>query len=204
MHNRKRLTTFKGMMLVNTSVTTSKTFDAAVIKQDFPGLNTAPLHYLDSAATAQMPELVLDALRHFEVKARANVHEALHSRARAATDAYNQARARVARFLHAESDNEVVFTFGTTSTINLLAYSYGARLSRGDEILLPVLEHHSNLVPWQELAERSGVVLRFLPVTPEGRLNLDWLNAELTDRCRLVALTHCSNVTGAITVLRRL
>jgi cysteine desulfurase/selenocysteine lyase len=146
-----------------------------------------------------MPQVVLDALYRFEIEARANVHEGLHRRARAATDAYNRARASVARFLNAQSPEEVVFTYGTTSAINLLAFSLGNELSGGDEVLLSVLEHHSNLVPWQQLAERRGVVLRFLPVTPEGRLNLAQLKVQLTGRCRLVALTHCSNVTGALT-----
>jgi len=159
---------------------------------------------LDNAATAQMPEVVLDALRRFEVEARANVHEGMHRRARAATDAYHEARARVARFLHANSDQEIIFTYGTTSSINLLAHSFGHLLEPGDEILLSVLEHHSNLVPWQELANRRGVVLRFLPMTPEGRLDLGRLGAELTGRCRLVALTHCSNVTGALTDVGRI
>ncbi len=174
-------------------------FDATALKREFPGLIDPRLHYLDSAATAQMPEAVFDALWRFEVEARANVHEHNHARARAATCAYDEARKRVARFLGAASEQEVIFTYGTTSSINLLAYSFGALLSPGDQILLSILEHHSNLVPWQKLAERRGVVLRFLPVTPDGRLNLDRLGAELTGRCRLVALTHCSNVTGAIT-----
>jgi cysteine desulfurase / selenocysteine lyase len=182
----------------------NKTFDPALIKREFPGLRATNLHYLDSAATAQMPRVVLDALRHFEIHARANVHEGLHSRSRAATDSYNKARAQVARFLHAKSEDEVVFTYGATSAINLLAYSYGARLSRGDEILLSVLEHHSNLVPWQQVAERNGVILRFLPVTLDGRLDFDKLDRELTNRCRLVALTHCSNVTGALTDVARI
>jgi cysteine desulfurase / selenocysteine lyase len=180
-----------------------RSFDAAGLKGGFPGLADPRLHYLDNAATAQMPEVVLDALRRFEVEARANVHEGMHARGRAATDAYNQARARVARFLHANSDQEVVFTYGTTSSINLLAHSFGGLLQPGDEILLSILEHHSNLVPWQRLAQRQGVVLRFLPMTPEGRLNLDRLGSELTERCRLVALTHCSNVTGALTDVGR-
>ena len=144
-------------------------FDAAALKRKFPGLADPRFHYLDSAATAQMPELVLKALRRFEVEARANVHEGNHARARAATDSYNQARANIALFLGANSNQEVVFTYGTTSSINLLAHSFGALLTPGDEILLSVLEHHSNLVPWQKLAERRAVVLRFLPMTPEGR-----------------------------------
>jgi cysteine desulfurase/selenocysteine lyase len=178
-------------------------FDAAAIKREFPGLADSRLHYLDNAATAQMPEVVLGALRRFEVEARANVHEGVHRLARAATAAYDEARNRVARFLHAYSAEEILFTYGATSSINLVAFSFGALLEPGDEILLSVLEHHSNLVPWQKLAERRGVVLRFLPMTGDGRLDLDWLDSELTERCRLVALTHCSNVTGAITDVAR-
>ena len=178
-------------------------FDAAAIKREFPGLADTSLHYLDNAATAQMPEAVLTALRRFECEARANVHEAWHRRARAATAAYEEARGRTAGFLNAWSADEIVFTYGTTSSINLLAFSFGERLQAGDEILLSVLEHHSNLVPWQKLAERRGAVLRFLPVTAEGRLKLDALERELTKRCRLVALTHCSNVTGALTDVAR-
>ena len=147
--------------------------DAAALKREFPGLADPQLHYLDNAATAQMPEVVLNALRRFEVEARANVHEGMHRRARAATDAYHQARVRVARFLNAGSEQEVVFTYGATSSINLLAHCFGGRLQPGEEILLSLLEHHSNLVPWQTLAAQRGVVLRFLPMTPEGRLDLD-------------------------------
>jgi cysteine desulfurase/selenocysteine lyase len=178
-------------------------FDAAAIKREFPSLADPRLHYLDNAATAQMPEVVLGALRRFEIEARANVHEGVHRLARAAMAAYDEARSRVARFLHPCSAEEIVFTYGATSSINLLAFSFGALLEPGDEILLSVLEHHSNLVPWQKLAERRGVVLRFLPMTGDGRLELDWLDSELTDRCRLVALTHCSNVTGAMTDVAR-
>lgn len=178
-------------------------FDAAAIKREFPGLSDPGLHYLDNAATAQMPEVVLGTLRRFEVEARANVHEGVHRLGRAATAAYDEARNRVARFLHAYSAEEIIFTYGATSSINLLAFSFGSSLKPGDEILLSVLEHHSNLVPWQQLAERRGVVLRFLPMTGDGRLDLDWLDGELTDRCRLVALTHCSNVTGAVTDVAR-
>lgn len=179
-------------------------FDPAILKQEFPGLADPRLHYLDSAATAQMPAVVLHAMHRFEVEARANVHERLHARARAATDAYYQARARIARFLHANSDQEVVFTYGTTSSINLVARTFGYWLKPGDEIMLSILEHHSNLVPWITLAEQRGIILRFLPMTSEGRLDLDRLDSVLTDRCRLVALTHCSNVTGAVTDVARI
>jgi cysteine desulfurase/selenocysteine lyase len=174
-------------------------FDAAALKREFPSLADPGLHYLDSAATAQMPTVVLEALYRFELQARANVHEGLHRLARAATDAYDEARSRAARFLHAYSSEEMIFTYGATSAINLLAHCYGARLEPGDEVLLSLLEHHSNLVPWQRLAADRGIVLRFLPITPDGRLDLAWLDSEITPRCRLVALTHCSNVTGALT-----
>jgi cysteine desulfurase/selenocysteine lyase len=185
------------------SMGTGRPFDPAAVKLQFPGLADPGLHYLDSAATAQMPEAVLDALRRFEVEARANVHEGMHRRARAATESYQRARTHVARFLNAGSEQDIVFTYGATSSINLLAHGLGALFNPGDEILLSVLEHHSNLVPWQRLAERSGLVLRFLPMTPDGRLDLGRLETELTPRCRLVALTHCSNVTGAMTDVGR-
>jgi len=178
-------------------------FDAPALKREFPSLADTSLHYLDSAATAQMPDVVLSTLHRFELEARANVHEVNHRRARAATEAYQEARAHAARFLNASSAEEIVFTYGATSSINLLAYAWGESLKAGDEILLSVLEHHSNLIPWQELAKRRGIVLRFLPMTNEGRLKLDALETELTDRCRLVALTHCSNVTGALTDVPR-
>lgn len=178
-------------------------FDAAALKRDFPGLADPQLYYLDNAATAQMPEVVLAAMRRFEVEARANVHEGMHRRARAATNAYQEARARVAGFLRAGSEREIVFTYGTTSSINLLAHCLAHLFEPGDEILLSVLEHHSNLVPWQKLAEQRGATLRFLPMTPEGRLDMNRLEMELTNRCRLVALTHCSNVTGALTDVAR-
>jgi cysteine desulfurase / selenocysteine lyase len=180
-----------------------RAFDAAALKREFPSLADPRLHYLDNAATAQMPDAVLSALHRFELEARANVHEGLHRLARAATHAYDEARARVARFVHAYSADEIIFTYGATSAINLLAYSLGRLLQPGDEILLSVLEHHSNLVPWQELAKRRGVILRYLPVTPDGRLDLDWLETEVSARCRLVALSHCSNVTGALTDVAR-
>jgi len=124
-------------------------FDADALKLQFPGLADPSLHYLDNAATAQMPETVLTALRQFEIEARANVHEVIHARARAATTRYREARERIARFLNAESADEVVFTYGATSALNLLAHSWGGSLKVGDEILLSQLEHHSNLIPWQ-------------------------------------------------------
>lgn len=185
------------------SAIVSPAFDPAALKREFPGLADPGLHYLDNAATAQMPEAVLQALRRFEIEARANVHEGAHRRARAATAALDEARRHIASFLHANCADEVVITYGTTSSINLLAQAFGACLQPNDGILLSVLEHHSNLVPWQRLAAERGLVLRFLPMTEDGRVDLDALDSKLGSRCRLVAMTHCSNVTGALTDVGR-
>lgn len=178
-------------------------FDPLSLKAAFPALADPALHYLDNAATAQMPEPVLAELRRFETTARANVHGGQHRLARAALALYDGARSTIARFLHARAAEEIVFTSGTTGAINLLAHSFGDTLSAGDEILLSMLEHHSNLLPWRQLARRRGVVLRLLPMTPDGRLELAPLEAMLTSRVKLVALTHGSNVTGAVTDVAR-
>ena len=173
--------------------------DPAAIRQQFPLLARAGLHYLDSAATAQMPETVLDALHRFGTDFRANVYGGVYKLAREALAQYEGARAEAARFLGAASPNEVIFTYGTTSALNLLAHSFGERLRPGDEIVLSILEHHSNTLPWRALAKRRGARLRVLPVTAEGRIDLERLGEFVTDKCRIIALTHCSNVTGAVT-----
>ena len=177
--------------------------DAAELKACFPGLADPALHYLDNAATTQMPEPVLAALDRFERGGRANVAGGVHRLSRAANAAYEGARAAVAAYLKAPAPEEVVFTYGATSAINLLAASFGESLASGDEVVVSVLEHHSNLLPWQRLARRRGVVLKVLPMTPEGRLDLDQLERVVTAKCRLVAFTHCSNVTGAKTDVLR-
>jgi cysteine desulfurase/selenocysteine lyase len=172
---------------------------ARFIRAQFPLLRDRQLHYLDSAATAQVPEAVIDAMRSFETEHRANVYGGVYRLARDSLAAYEETRAAVARFLGATSPSEIVFTYGATSSINLLAHSFGEQLEPGDEILISALEHHSNILPWQALARRRGLKLRVLPVTVDGRLNLDQLPHCVTRRCRLIALTHCSNVTGALT-----
>jgi cysteine desulfurase / selenocysteine lyase len=173
--------------------------DVAAIRRQFPLLAREGFHYLDSAATAQMPDAVIEALHRFGTGLRANVYGGVYKLAREALAEYEGARADVARFLGAAAPQEVVFTYGTTSALNLLAHSFGERLGMGDEIVLSILEHHSNTLPWRALAERRGVVLRVLPVTGEGRIDLAQLPRLVTPRCRLIAVTHCSNVTGAIT-----
>ena len=168
------------------------------IKDQFPLLVSNPgLHYVDSGASSQIPAAVLDAVRTFETTQRANVHRGVHRLAEAATAAYEGARDEIARFFSAVRE-EIVFTSGTTASINLVAHSFGNGLAAGDEIVISELEHHSNIVPWQMLRDRRGLVLKVLPVTEEGRIDLGALDRVLTKRTRLVALAHCSNVTGAV------
>lgn len=178
-------------------------FDPHTVRAQFPLLANPPdgraLHYLDNAATAQVPRTVLDAIETHETRCRANVIRSIHRLAEAATEAYQGARETVAGQLNARASGEVVFTGGCTAAINLVAHAFGATLEPGDEIVLSTLEHHSNLVPWQQLRDRRGVVLRFLPVTADGTLDVERLPEVVTDRCRLLALTHASNVTGACT-----
>jgi cysteine desulfurase/selenocysteine lyase len=176
------------------------------VRRDFPTLHQQvhgkPLVYLDNAATAHKPRSVIDALSKFYERDNSNVHRGLHALSMRATDAYEGARARVARFLNAADSAEIVFTRGTTEAINLIAASWGAaNLKAGDVILLTEMEHHSNLVPWQLIAQRTGATLRFLPVlgsNVEGGLDLAKLDALLTPEVKLFAFTHASNTIGVI------
>lgn len=177
------------------------------VRRDFPLLQRSvdgkPLVYLDSAATSQKPRVVLEALQRYYEEYNANVHRGLYRIAERATLAYEEARAKVAAFVGAPPE-ELIFTRGTTEAINLVAYSYGDAFVRpGDEILVTEMEHHSNLVPWQLLAQRRGARLRFVRVRPEdGTLDLDSLDRCLTERTRVVAVTHQSNVVGTINPVR--
>ncbi len=178
-------------------------FDVETVRAAFPLLadppGGGPLHYLDNAATAQVPRAVLDAVAVHETTRRSNVLRGVHALAEAATQAYADARATVAAHLDAASADEVIFTGGCTAAINLVAHAFGDTLEPGDEVIVSELEHHSNLVPWQMLRDRRGIVLRAIPVTADGELDLAALPALVGPRCRLVALTHASNVTGAVT-----
>ncbi len=183
-------------------------FDAQAIRGQFPILATMvrdkPLVYLDNGASSHMPRAVLDAVAAHETTARANVLRGIHYLAEKATAAYEDARAKVARFLNVEDAAEIVFTGGTTAAINLVAHSFGETLEEGDEVVLSLLEHHSNIVPWQLLRQRRGIGIKVLGVTEDGRLDLEHLDGVVTDRCKLIAVTHCSNVTGAVTDVGRL
>ncbi len=164
------------------------------------GDNNKPLVYLDSAATSQKPKFVLDALTHYYETQNANVHRGAHALSRDATSAYEAARDIVARFVNAKSRNEIVFTSGATEAINLVAYSFGrVNFQPGDEIVLTEMEHHSNLVPWQIVAESTGAVIRYVKINPQtGGLDLDHMQSLLSTKTKLVGFQHVSNVMGCI------
>ncbi len=183
---------------------TADGLDATAIRADFPVLaeqvHERPLVYLDNAATSQKPRAVIDALQTYYETYNANIHRGLHALSERATAEYEDARARVARFINAEHPHEVIFTRGTTEAINLVARGWGDEyVGEGDEILLTEMEHHSNLVPWQMLAQRSGASLRYIPMDDEGRIDLQAYARMFGPRSRLVAVTHMSNVLGTIT-----
>jgi len=177
-------------------------FDATAVRAQFPMLarpsGGRPLHYLDNAATSQVPQAVVDAVDAFETGARANVRRGVYRLAERATEAYEAARRSVADYLGVDA-GEVVFTSGATAAFNLVARAFGDTLVDGDEVVISEAEHHSNIVPWQMLRDRRGVILKVLPVTDDGCLDIAALDDTVTSRCRLIALTHVSNVTGAVT-----
>ena len=176
-------------------------FDVEAVRADFPILsrqiNGKPLVYLDSGASAQKPRAVIEAMTRVMEHSYANVHRGLHTLANETTDAYEAARKSVATFINAEL-GEIVFTKGGTEAINLVAAGIGAGLKAGDEIVLSEMEHHANIVPWHFLRERLGVVLKFIPVLDDGRLDMEALPGLLTARTKVVAVTHMSNVLGTV------
>jgi len=188
----------------------TRPLDVARIKADFPIFERLirgehRLVYLDSAATSQKPSSVLEAERNFYTKHNAAAHRGAHQLAEEATELFEGSRQRVARFLNAESDREIVFTKSATEGINLIAYSLGNakpgsrfHLKQGDRIVVSEMEHHANLIPWQELAARTGAELKWFKVTDEGRLDLDGLESLINEKTKIVALTHQSNVLGTI------
>jgi cysteine desulfurase/selenocysteine lyase len=181
--------------------------DVARLRQDFPILarrvRGKPLVYLDNAATSQKPRRVIDAVSRFYASENANIHRGVHYLSEQATVAYDAVRGRVARLLNAAMPSEVVFTRGTTEGINLVAQSWArSRLRPGDEILITEMEHHSNIVPWHLVASQTGAVVRAVPVTEIGELDLAAFDRLLTDRTRILALTHVSNALGTINPVR--
>jgi cysteine desulfurase / selenocysteine lyase len=184
-------------------------FDVEAIRRDFPILSTTvhgkPLVYLDSAATSQKPQVVIDAVEDFYRHYNANVHRGIYEIGERSTAAYERARATVARFINAPDAHEVVFTRNATEAINLVAYSWGRKnIARGDAIVLTEMEHHANLVPWQLLTQEKDADLEFIPITDDGLLRLDVLDVLLKLRPKLVAFTHVSNTLGTINAVREI
>jgi cysteine desulfurase/selenocysteine lyase len=176
-------------------------YDVEAIRRQFPALSLQvhgkPLVYLDNAASAQKPKAMLDALMKSYTEEYANVHRGLHQLANLATEAYEGARTRVAKFLNAPSPGQIVFTKNATEAINLVAQSFGGlHIGEGDEIVLSIMEHHSNIVPWHFHRERRGAVLKWVPVTDRGEFRLEDFEAAITPRTKMVAITHMSNVLG--------
>ena len=183
--------------------------DASVLRRDFPALGQMVhgrrLVYLDNAASSQTPRRVIDALVHFYEHDRSNVHRGVHELSQRATDKYESARIRLQRFLNASQPEEIVWTKGTTEGINLVAYSWGrGHVGPGDEVVVSAMEHHSNIVPWQILCQEKGARLRVIPMNQAGELRIKELDALLTPRTRIVAVTQVSNALGTVNPVREI
>jgi cysteine desulfurase / selenocysteine lyase len=179
------------------------TWDVERLRADFPILSLKvkgkPLVFLDNAASSQMPQPVIDRLLRYQTSEHANIHRAVHYLSEQATAAYEAAREKAQRFINARESRELIFTSGTTDAINLVAHGYGRKfIGEGDEIILTTLEHHSNIVPWQMVAEEKGARIRVVPISERGELDLDAYQALFTDRTRLVGLAHVSNALGTV------
>ncbi len=184
-------------------------FDVARIRADFPILATKPagkpLIYLDNAASSQMPQQVIDRLVRYQNTQHANIHRAVHTLSEIATAEYEEARRKLARFINAREEREVIFTSGTTESINLAMHGWGRKfIGAGDEIVLTTLEHHSNIVPWQMLAEEKGATIRVVPIDDAGELLLDEYEKLFSERTKLVGVTHVSNALGTVNPVKRM
>jgi len=182
-------------------------YDVEAIRADFPILKRTvygkPLIYLDNGASAQKPQVVIDKITETYSNEYSNVHRGLHYLSNAATDAYEEARRTVRAFLNAQSDEEIIFTRSSTEGLNLVAQSFGGMvIGEGDEIVLSIMEHHSNIVPWHFHRERRGAVIKWVPIEEDGAFNLETFEATLSNRTKIVAITHMSNVTGTIVPIR--
>tara|TARA_A100001015_G_scaffold116964_1_gene129769 strand:+ start:1652 stop:2857 length:1206 start_codon:yes stop_codon:yes gene_type:complete len=174
------------------------------IKSDFPIFEGSDLVYLDNAATTQKPQSVLDSINSSYTESNANVHRALYSLGAKATEKYEGARKKISAFIGANSSNEIIFTSGATESLNLLAYSLGNDINPGDEILISEMEHHSNIIPWQQLAKRTGSKIRYIPVTDDGELDLSQSDYLFNIKTKIVSVTHISNVLGTINPIKKI
>ena len=187
----------------------SPAFEVERIRADFPILKLQiggkPLVYLDNAASSQMPQAVIDRLVRYRTTQHSNIHRAVHYLSETATREYEEARRKLARFINAREEREVIFTSGTTDSINLVMHGYGRKfIGAGDEVILSTLDHHSNIVPWQMLAEEKGATIRVVPIDDSGELQLGEYEALFNPRTKFVAVTHVSNALGTITPVRQM
>tara|TARA_B110000438_G_scaffold212385_1_gene204487 strand:+ start:760 stop:1956 length:1197 start_codon:yes stop_codon:yes gene_type:complete len=175
-----------------------------VNKSEFPIFKNRKLTYLDSASTSQKPKVVLDAMRNVYENSNANVHRALYDLGSESTELYESSRELIANFINANSSKEIIFTSGATASINLLAYSIGSQLKEDDEVLISHMEHHANIVPWQQLVKRTGIKLKYLPLTGSGEIDLSKSSELITAKTKIVSLTHMSNVLGTINPIKEI
>ena len=193
--------------LAKQAITTG--YDLARVREDFPILKELihgkPLVYLDNAATSQKPWSVINAERDYYTHLNANIHRGVHDLSQRATDAYEGARGKIRQFINARKNEEVIFVRGTTEAINLVASSYGrSKLKAGDEVIVSEMEHHSNIVPWQMVCDATGAVLRVIPISDAGELDMDAYAKLLNERTKIVAITHVANALGSITPLKKI
>jgi cysteine desulfurase / selenocysteine lyase len=185
----------------------TKTINIEKIRKDFPILNvkvnSKPLIYLDNAATSQKPKQVIDAIKDYYENYNANIHRSVHKLGEQATEAYEDAHKKIAKFINADFE-EVIFTKSTTESINLLAYSLTDTLKEGDEIVISVAEHHSNFVPWQQLAKKRNLKLKFIEINKDGTLNEDSIKENITNKTKIVSITHISNVLGTVNNIKEI
>ena len=189
--------------MTNSETITDSALDIEKIRKDFPILQTKvygkPLIYLDNAATTQKPQAVLESLHNYYTRYNSNVHRGVHFLSQQATEAYEVARKKIAGYINARHEHEIIFTKGTTNSINLVAASFGKKfLKSGDEVLISAMEHHSNIVPWQLICEEKGATLKVIPINELGELQMDAIDALLTDRVKIIAVTYVSNSLGTV------
>ncbi|HET8810305.1 MAG TPA: aminotransferase class V-fold PLP-dependent enzyme, partial [Flavobacteriaceae bacterium] len=186
----------------------AKKLNIEKIRQDFPILqrkvNGKPLVYFDNAATSQTPKQVIDCIVDYYSNYNANIHRGVHSLSQEATDAYEQAREKIRKHFNAAKTHEIIFTSGTTHGVNLVANGFAKFLKKGDELLVSALEHHSNIVPWQMLCERTGAILKVIPMTAEGELDKIHLENAFSQKTKLVFVNHVSNALGTINPIEKI
>ncbi len=188
---------------------TTQILDIESIRKDFPILkrevNGKPLVYFDNGATSQKPQVVIDAVSHYYEYENSNIHRGIHTLSQEATNAYEVAREKIKSFVKAKHSHEIIFTKGTTDSINLVASSFGKKyLKKGDEIIISTMEHHSNIVPWQLICEEKGAILKVIPINDKGELLLDEFKKLLSNKTKLVAITHVSNTLGTINPIKEI